>query len=105
MLMQRRSHPEVVFCIECGKEMLWDTLVKAERQRYYRYQRVYCCQECKKAFVHRVKSETMARTNRKYASARMKANNPMSNPEAREKMAKTLKRIGHRPAIRGGNGK
>lgn len=106
--MQRRSHPEVVFCTECGKEILWETLTKTDRQRYYSTRRAYCCEECKKAYVHRVSSETMTRTNRKYAkvaSARMKANNPMSNPETREKMSKTLKRIGHRPVIRGGNGK
>lgn len=103
--MQKRSHPEVVFCTECGKEILWETLTKNQKYQYFRVERVYCCEECKKAYVHRVSSETMARTNRKYASARMKANNPMSNPEIREKMSKTLKRIGHRPVIRGGNGK
>lgn len=28
----------------------------------------------------------------------------MEQPEAREKMSRTLKRIGHRPTVRGGNG-
>ena len=34
----------------------------------------------------------------------MKTNNPMSRPEIREKVSKTLKERGHRPPIRGGNG-
>lgn len=39
------------------------------------------------------------------ASERMMQNNPMQNPEAREKVSRTLKAIGHRPKARGGNGK
>lgn len=46
----------------------------------------------------------MARTNRRYASARVKANNPMSHPESLEKMKATLAAIGHHPRQRGGNG-
>ena len=34
----------------------------------------------------------------------MKTNNPMSRPEIREKVSKTLKERGHRPPVRGGNG-
>lgn len=103
--MQKSLHQEVISCIECGKDILWETLDRNQKYRYSKTGRAYCCEECKKAFVRRISAETMARTNRKYASARMKANNPMSNPEIREKMSKTLKRIGHRPVIRGGNGK
>lgn len=47
----------------------------------------------------------MAQTNRMYASARMKAHNPMADPEARSKMSATLHRIGHKPRIQGGNGR
>jgi hypothetical protein len=46
----------------------------------------------------------MANTNHKYASARMKLNNPMSHPESVIKMKNTLKKMGHKPPIRGGNG-
>ena len=35
----------------------------------------------------------------------MKRKNPMSNPEIRAKMAATLREIGHKPLIRGGNGR
>src|SRR5262249_35112210 len=41
----------------------------------------------------------------KHASARMKARNPMMNPEVKERMRKKLIEIGHKPRIRGGNGK
>lgn len=46
----------------------------------------------------------MALTNHKYASARMKANNPMRRATSLVKMKDTLKKIGHKPVIRGGNG-
>ncbi len=67
--------------------------------------RAYCSTACSKAYRARVSSETMARTNRKYASERMTRNNPMRKPEARAKMRATLAEIGHAPKIRGGNGK
>lgn len=46
----------------------------------------------------------MTRTNRAHASARMKERNPMGNPDSVEKMKATLKRIGHKPRLRHGNG-
>lgn len=46
----------------------------------------------------------MTRTNQRHASTRMKDNNPMSRPESVEKMKATLKRIGHKPRLRYGNG-
>lgn len=74
--------------------------VAARRQK-----NVYCGDEHMKEYRRRVSSETMARTNHKYASARMKANNPMRRPEVRESVSVALRAIGHRPVIRGGNGK
>lgn len=47
----------------------------------------------------------MAERNRQTANQeRMKMHNPMENPAIREKMRETLKRIGHKPNIHGGNG-
>jgi hypothetical protein len=46
----------------------------------------------------------MARTNRRYASERMKRNNPMRNEESRQKMSENLKFVGRAPIRRGGNG-
>jgi len=39
------------------------------------------------------------------ASERMTLRNPMKNVAVREKQAKTLRAMGHRPIVRGGNGK
>ena len=65
---------------------------------------MFCSKVCSKAYVGKVSAKTMADTNRKYASARMTRDNPMSHPESLKKMKDTLKRIGHKPPVRGGNG-
>jgi hypothetical protein len=52
-----------------------------------------------------VSSITMAKTNYSYASDRMKERNPMRFDDARTKMQATLKSIGHKPKIQGGNGR
>ena len=67
--------------------------------------RLYCSKQCQKAYSSRVSSETMSRTNRRHASARMKKKNPMHKKQSRDKMKRTLKRIGHKPAKQGGKGR
>ena len=67
--------------------------------------RAYCSVTCSTAYRSWVSSATAAETNRKHAAARMTANNPMHDSAARERMTQTLKRIGHRPPERGGNGR
>lgn len=47
----------------------------------------------------------MASTNRKYASQRMKNNNPMKREEVRAKVSSTLRAMGWGPVKRGGNGR
>lgn len=47
----------------------------------------------------------MADWNRKHCSQRMKEDNPMHNESTRQKVSKTLKEMGHRPAVQGGNGR
>jgi hypothetical protein len=47
----------------------------------------------------------MAETNKRYASKRMKAKNPMQLDGVRQKVSTTLKSMGHRPIIQGGNGR
>jgi len=49
-------------------------------------------------------SKTMANTNRKYASTRMKKHNPMYDPAIREKVTAKLRRLKRKPSVRGGNG-
>lgn len=93
-------------CKLCGKPLLQDNFTK--KQWNYKCEMfknkgyVYCSKECSTA-VHRIiSSETMSRTNKKYASERMKRNNPTLNPEVRAKIS--AKRKGHAPTTRRGNG-
>lgn len=74
------------------------------RTRFKKTGRVYCSTKCSDSYKSRVSSETMSRTNRKFASERMKSNNPMKNPGVRIKVSARLKEIGHSPKVRGGNG-
>lgn len=79
--------------------------IPPHKMRYYKTTgRGYCGPECSWAYRKQISSLTAARTNRRYASERMKARNPMRKKETREKVSRTLRRIGHAPAVRGGNG-
>lgn len=89
-------------CSECGSAVVLDSAYR--RTRFKRTGRVYCSTDCSGAYKARVSSETMARTNRKFASERMKLNNPMRKPEIRNKVSAKLREIGHSPKVRGGNG-
>lgn len=60
-----------------------------------------CSSVCAKIHV----SNTMARTNRKYASDRMIERNPMRHQEIRNKVSSTLRAMKHKPPVQGGNGK
>lgn len=89
-------------CTICATEI--ENPTKYQKYKFKKDGRVYCCAECGKEYARRISSETMAKTNRKYASERMKKNNPMKNAITREKVSVKLKAIGHKPKIRGGNG-
>ena len=95
---------EKLNCFVCKKEMYWEKMSKGQKDSLRRSGRIYCSRECSKEYCRVISSKTMAKTNRKYASERMKNNNPMKNKISREKMSATLKAIGHKPIIRGGNG-
>jgi len=95
----------IMNCTICGKETI---LTKHKRLSFLKTGRGYCSKKCSNAYRAKISSITMSRTNKKYAKAfslRMKKNNPMNNPVIREKVSSKLKAIGHRPHIRGGNGK
>ena len=89
-------------CTECGT--LFEESRKAKLDSWKRSDRAYCRDACRDAWVSRDRSERMARTNRAHASERMRRKNPMHSAETRVKMSETLKRIGHKPRERGGNG-
>lgn len=82
-----------VFCKVCGN--------LCPRREPHRAQQLTCSATCRNADT----STRMASTNRRYASERMKANNPMHRGDNLERMKATLKAIGHRPPIHGGNGR
>jgi hypothetical protein len=85
--------------LECGKDLTHelnsDTSIswRAKRCSYKKTGVVYCSPKCSYS--------SRGRTS----SVRMIANNPMMLEEARKKMSDTLKRIGHRPSVLGGNGR
>lgn len=103
--MQKILYPEIICCTMCKKELAWDSLTKSQKDCFHRRGRVYCSTDCSQEYSRRISSETMAATNRKYASERMKKNNPMKSDAARLKMSDTLRNIGHRPPEIKGNGR
>lgn len=93
-------------CRECGSPVTLDS--KKDKGRYDHFKqtgRVYCSRQCSTEHRRRVSSQTMAETNRKYASSRMKARNPMKDPKVRAKVSKTLQEMNWGPQIQGGNGR
>lgn len=100
-------------CVACGKAVDLSGLPYQKRYNsIHGRRRVFCSEECAKKSGNywteerREKSrQMMTALNKKNASGRMKAHNPMQDPAIRERMKNTLKEIGHKPAIRGGNGK
>lgn len=65
------------------------------------------CIVCKSKFESVAKNQKMcgSKCSGVIASERMKKNNPMKSQETRQKVSNTLKRIGHKPSILGGNGR
>lgn len=90
-------------CFRCRKPTTLDT--KVRRNSYARSGRTFCSPTCRDATIAEESSIRMAATNRRFASARMKARNPMRFAKNREKMATTLRAIGHRPSVHGRNGR
>lgn len=101
-LIRREERRKVVImpCSECGKEVECKGSTGLDRARRGI---AYCSEKCKKARRTRISSEAMANTNRKYASKRMKENNPMSDPVVKEKMRTKMQARGF-TGKRGGNG-
>lgn len=92
---------EILSCTYCGKQI--KEITKSQKDGYRRRGRIYCSAKCGKEYSRKISSETMAKTNKKYASKRMKENNPMKNEETRKKVSQKLK--GHKPSVIFGNGR
>jgi len=94
---------KMIKCYMCENEA---TVGKPhEKKRYAETGRAYCSRACSRAYQSRCSSVAMAKTNRKYASARMTANNPTRSAKTRAKISATLRARGHVPKVRGGNGR
>lgn len=89
-------------CSWCGNP----TKITTRRQKdlYHRSGHSYCSEDCKSKRRSFVNSKTMARTNTKHASNRMKNLNPMSFESVREKVSETLRANQFKPVEQGGNG-
>ena len=79
-------------CRECGVRF-WP------RNKYK--QSKFCSARCTALYCGR----KLGKWNTLYCSERMRKNNPMHMPGVREKATATLRRIGHRPSVQGGNGR
>lgn len=90
-------------CIVCGKPA--EVSSKYQKERFRKTGRAYCSPTCVDTYVRRESSARMSRTNRKYASIRMRRNNPMHRGDARQRMRETLLLMGHQPKMQGGNGR
>ena len=93
----------MILCIMCGKEAVFD--IPSRVSLFRKTGRAYCSRACAKKYRSKISSISMAKTNRLYASDRMKKNNPTKSIETRKKISEALKKIGHSPSLRGGNGK
>ena len=101
-LPPKHARSVLIPCSECGALSTFRTATQ-----YYTWKnkgRAHCSPACRDAFVRRNSSEIMARTNRQYASARMKERNPMRDASTRQKVSETLRAMKHAPSVRGGNG-
>lgn len=99
-----QHHMQTIKCHWCNAEIAMETLSKGKLYELKRTGRAYCGPICSMAYRKKISSETMAKTNRKYASERMRIRNPMRVEAWKKKAKETLKRIGHKPIVRGGNG-
>jgi len=95
----------IVECYICGNDIDTKSLSVNKRYRYKKTGRYYCSLECSNEYRSKRSSETMAKTNKIYASDRMKTNNPMFRKEIRDKVSEIHKTNGYKPKIQGGNGR
>ena len=88
--MRKTLQPEMKYsCPICQKELTKSILSQSSWYRMLKGKPTFCGLNCRG----------------KVSSKRMTEKNPMRLPEAVEKMKATLKKIGHKPIIQGGNGK
>lgn len=99
-----RRRRVIVSCAQCGLEVVCEGSGPLRSLENANRGRAYCSESCRDAYVSARASANMTETNRRFASERMRARNPMSREDVRARVSATLRAIGHRPKTRGGNG-
>lgn len=95
-------------CFVCAKHFDHIKIKKTKSDRYKLTGRWYCSSECAKQFAAETSRITLSNTNKKYASNRMKINNPAFKEDVKKKIRKTKIINGtlhNKPIIQGGNGR
>ena len=96
---------EEFHCTMCGK--LIENPKKHQKDYLRKKGVIYCSKTCSGKKLAQISRITMRNTNlkrRDLISKRMKENNPMSNPDTRQKVSKTLKNMNWKPPVHCGNG-
>jgi hypothetical protein len=96
------EHP----CAWCKKPVLVHG--RKAMEQYRRTKRAYCSKQCMDLWVSAGHSERMRNTNKwlsEINSDRMRKNNPMRDPITRERQRTSLRAMGWKPTVRGGNGR
>lgn len=83
------------YCLECHELITAKDTHQKEMER-----RKFCSHKC--CGIYRKKNPNIERN--KKSSERMKKRNPMHMEGIKEKVSQTLKNMGHKPKVRGGNG-
>ena len=89
-------------CSICGTVF---TLPQSKWAYWRKTGRAICSVACRKTSAARTRRGPLSVVERVSLSTRMAANNPMSDPETRARVSAKLREIGHKPSVRGGNGR
>lgn len=100
--MGKCKPPIVAPCSICGTVF---TLPQPKWAYWRKTGRAICSTACRKMSANRTRPGPMSEAGRASLAARMTTNNPMNEPETRAKVSARLREIGHKPPVRGGNGR
>ncbi len=102
VLRDKRAKVVVVPCLMCPK-----LVTVRGRKPLHRLWKgfVYCSLECQNARKSQSSRAAMTPAKRLACSQRMRANNPMRLASTRNRVSVSLKARGHKPPVRGGNGR
>lgn len=104
------SSPMEMNCGTCGSPVEWSSLTKSQKDKAKSRGRAYCTKECGLAAIRAMRlAEAPARSERMRGQTpwweKQGLPNPSQVPEYRDKATATLKAMGHRPRVQGGNGR